>query len=68
MKIRKNREENGVHIGLNHRRMEEVETYRYLKVDISSNGGMSEQVNHRITEENKTREALKDAWKKKHIS
>ena len=50
MKIGKNGKENGVNISLNDRRMEEVETYRYLGVDILSDGGMSEEVNHRITE------------------
>ena len=48
MKIGKNGEENGVNISLNDRRMEEVETYRYLRVDITSDGGMGEEVNHRI--------------------
>ena len=35
--------------------MEEVERYRYLGVDISSDGGMGEEVNHRISE-------MKKAW------
>ena len=34
MKIGKNGEENGVDINLNDRRIEEVETYRYLGVDM----------------------------------
>ena len=42
MKIGKNVEENGVNISLNDRRMAEVEIYRYLGVDISSDGGMGE--------------------------
>ena len=50
MKIGKNGYKNGVNISLNDRRMEEVETYGYLGVDISSDGGMGEAVNHRITE------------------
>ena len=50
MKIGKNGEENGVDISLNDRKMEEVETYRYLGVDMSSDGGMGEEVNHRIIE------------------
>ena len=68
MKIGKNGEENGVNISLNDRRMEEVETYRYLGVDMSSDGGMGEEVNHRITEAKKAWGALKDVWKKRHIS
>ena len=55
MNIGKNGEENGVNIILNDRRMEGVETYRYLVLDILSDGGMSEEVNHRITE-------VKKAW------
>ena len=55
-----NEEKNGVNINLNDRRMEEVETYRYLGVDISSDGGMGEEVNHRITEAKKEWGALKD--------
>ena len=62
MKIGKNGEENGVNINLNNRRTEEVETYRYLGVDISSDGGMGEEVNHRITEVKKAWGALKDVW------
>ena len=42
-----------MNISLNDRRMEEVETYRYLGVDISSDGEMGEEVNHRITEAKK---------------
>ena len=68
MKIGKNVEENGVNISLNDRRIEEVETYRYHGVDISSDGGMGEEVNHRITEAKKAWGALKDTWKKGHIS
>ena len=62
MKIGKNGEENGVDISLNDRRMEEVETYRYLGVDMSSDGGMGEEVNHRITEAKKASGAVKDVW------
>ena len=40
MKIGKNGEENGMNISLNDRGMEEVETYRYLEVGISTDGGM----------------------------
>ena len=63
MKIGKNREENRMNISLN-----EIETYRYLGVDISSDGGMGEEVNHRISEAKKARRALKDVWKKRHVS
>ena len=49
----KNGEANRMNISLNGRRMEEVQTYRYLGVDMSSEGGMGEEVNHRITEAKK---------------
>ena len=68
MKIGKNVEKNGVNISLNNRRMDEVETYRYLGVDVSSDDGMGEEVNHRITEAKKAWGALKDIWEKRHIS
>ena len=37
-------------------------------MDISSDGGMGEEVNHKITESKKAWGALKDVWKKRHIS
>ena len=49
-----------MNIRLHDKRTEEVETYRYLGVDISSDGGMGEEVNHRITEVKKAWRALKD--------
>merc|ERR1712002_295278 len=68
MRIRKNREENEVDISPNGRRMEEVEIHRYLGVDISNDSGMGEEVNHRIGEARRAWGALKDVWKKRHIS
>ena len=53
-------EKNGVDTSLNDRRTEEVGTYRYLGVDMLSDGGMGEEVNHRITEAKKAWGALKD--------
>ena len=67
MKIGKNGEENRVNISLNDRIMEEIETYRYLGMDILSDGGMGEKVNHRITEAKKEWQALKEVGKKRHI-
>ena len=57
-----------MNISLNDRRVEEVDTYRYLGVDIPNDGGMSEEVNHRITEAKKAWGALKDLWVKRHMS
>ena len=53
MKVGNNGEENRVYISLNDRRMEEVETYKNLGVDISSDGGMGEEVNNGIIEAKK---------------
>ena len=69
MKIGNNAEKNGVNISLNDKRIEEVEMYRYLGVDILSAGGMGEELNHRITEAKKAMGgggggALKDVWQK----
>merc|ERR1712002_182437 len=68
MRIGKNGEEDEVNISLNGRRIEEVGIYRYLGVDISNDSGMDEEVNHRIGEERRAWGALKDVWKKRHIS
>ena len=38
--------------------------HRYLGVDISSDGGMGEEANHRITEVKKSWGALKDMEKR----
>ena len=37
-------------------------------MDISSDCGVGEEVNHRITEVKKAWGAMKDLWKKRHIS
>ena len=68
MKIGKIEKENGVNLSLNDGRVKEVEAYRYLRVGMSSDGGMVEEVNHRITEAKKAWGALKDAWKKRNVS
>ena len=68
MRIGKNGEENEVNVSLNRRRMEEVERHRYLGVDIANDSGMGEKVNRRIGEARKAWRALKDVWKKRHIS
>merc|ERR1711921_35785 len=68
MRIGKNGEEDEVNVSVNGKRMEEVEIYRYLGVDISNDSGMDEEVNHRIGEARRAWGALKDVWKKRHIS
>ena len=68
MRIGKNRDENEMNISLNNSRMEEVECYRYLGVDVSSDGRMNEEVRHRIGEARKVSGALQKLWKNRRIS
>merc|ERR1712002_424994 len=68
MRIGKNGEEDEVNISLNGKRREEVEIYRSLGVDIANDSGIGEEVNHRIGEARRAWGALKDVWKKRHIS
>ena len=68
MRIGKNREEYEMNIRLNNSRMEEVESYRYLGVDVSSDGRMSEEVGHRIGEARKASGALQKLWKNRRMS
>merc|ERR1712002_1365085 len=66
--IGKNREENLLDVQLNDSRMEEVNYYRYLGVDISSDGRMNEEVNHRIGEARQASGALQRLWKNRCMS
>merc|ERR1711905_33132 len=53
MRIGKSQNENEMNVSLNNRRMEEVECYRYLGVDVSHDGKMNEEVSHRKGEKGK---------------
>ena len=48
--------------------MEEVNSYKYLGVDISSDGRMNEETSHRIGEARKASGALQCLWKNRHMS
>ena len=48
MKASKNGDQNELNINMGSRRMEEVNAYRYLGVDVTNDGKMNEEVNHRI--------------------
>ena len=50
IKVSKTGDQNELNISLDGRRMEEVKTYRYLGVDVTNDGKMNEEVNHRIDE------------------
>merc|ERR1712105_304859 len=60
--------ENELNVSLNNRRMEEVECYRYLGVDVSHDGKMNEEVSHRIGEARKVSGALQKLWKNRNMS
>jgi len=68
MRIGKNLDVNEVNISLNDSRMEAVECYRYLGVDISNDGRMNEEVRHRIGEARKASGALQKLWKNRRMS
>ena len=48
--------------------LEEVEVYRYLGVDLTADGTMEKEVEHRITEARKAMGALKRVWGGRKIS
>ena len=68
MTIRNDWDENELNVSQNNNRMEEVECYRYLGVDASSDGRMNEKVSHRIGEVRKVAGALQELWKNRHVS
>jgi len=68
MRIGKNLNVNEVNISLNDTRMEAVEYYRYLCVNISNDGRMNEEVRHRIGEARKASGALQKLWKNRRMS
>ena len=48
--------------------IEEVETFRYLGVDFTSNGRMDAELNHRNMEVRKCAGVLKSVWKNRNVS
>ena len=50
MKIGGNQGANELNVSLDNRKMEELETYRYLGVDVSSDGRIHEEMYHRMKE------------------
>ena len=55
-------------ISLNNSRMEEVECYRYLGVDVSSDDRTNEEVRQRIGEARKVSGTLQKVWKNRRKS
>ena len=48
--------------------MEEVDTFQYLGVDLTSNKRMDGELNHRSMEVRKYASVLKSVWKNKNVS
>ena len=67
MRIGKNREENVLDVQLNDSRME-VDCYRYLGVDVSSDGRMNEEMSHKIGEARKASGALQRLEEETYVS
>ena len=68
MKVSKNGDQNELNISLDGKRMEEVNAYRYLGVDVTNDGKMNEEVNHRVGEAKKVVGGLQKLWKKRCVS
>ena len=60
--------EGDVSVSMNDARMEVVDSYRYLGVNISKDGKMNEEVNNRIGDARKAAGALQKVWKKRKLS
>ncbi|TOF71622.1 hypothetical protein CGJ15_27900, partial [Vibrio parahaemolyticus] len=48
--------------------MEEVNVFRYLGVDVSADGSMKDEVNHRIDEGKRVSGALRSLWRQRTLS
>ena len=68
MKVSKSGDENELNIDLDGRRMEEVNVYRYLGVDVANDGKVDEEVRHRIGEARKASGGLQKLWEKRSVS
>ena len=60
--------ENNMNVTMGGRRMEEVRAYRYLGVEVSNDGRLSEEINHRMAEARRNAGALKSLWKRRNVS
>ena len=68
MKVSKNGDQNELNISLDGRRMEEVNAYKYLGVDVTNDGKMNEEVNHRTGEAKKVSGGLQKLWKRRCVT
>jgi hypothetical protein len=63
MKVTRNENIGDIKITLNGIRMEEVDYFRYLRVDIDRDCGIKSKMKHRVTEGEKVSGVLKKIWK-----
>ena len=68
VKIGGNQGTNDLNVSLDNKRMEEVDMYRYLGVDISSDGRMHEELCHRMKEACKSAGMLKSLWGRRNVT
>ena len=61
-------DQNKLNINLDGRRKEEVNAYRCLGVDVTNDGKMNEEVNHRIGEAEMVSGGLQKLWKKSCVT
>ena len=55
-------------VSLNGKKLEEVQCFRYLGVDLAANGSMEAEVSHRVGEGARVLGAMKNVWKERTIS
>ncbi|TOF77527.1 hypothetical protein CGJ15_26770, partial [Vibrio parahaemolyticus] len=68
MRVSNDLDKERLDIKLGRRSMEEVNVFRYLGVDVSADGFMKDEVNHRIDEGKKVSGALRYMWSQKTLS
>ena len=68
MRISGNENEYDVNVDMNGERLEAVESYKYLGVNVTCDGKLKEEINHRISEARKAAGALQGIWKKRRLS
>ena len=68
MRVSKAGDWNELNISLDGRRMEEVDVYRYLGVDVTNDRKKNEEVNHRIGKAKKVSGGLQKLWKRRCVT
>ena len=68
MRISGKENEFDVNVDMNGENLEAVEAYKYLGVNVTCDGKLKEEINHRIIEARKAAGALQGIWKKRALS